>query len=364
VWLVQDDADSITPVIDGNAALPKVCAGMKPECNGSDWTILDVYGLNASRLDDRESITRLVKNNGLIRNKPAPTGVEPYCADNATDQPVLLSPACRVCVLATVASVGGEGFIEDDLHIVPESGMKQIAPLLCIPALAQRLISEQMVRLGLALTSDGPFALVSSPSPPQPGSGVADLFLHETGDGFLGQRVFVGLDTGYRIYSCNPADHPQVWAVTSSTDREQWKRCQGLLWLDLRNAQARARLASDDGAAVPLVAYEDLSQCATVLRMPPPILADTLRSRNSARGRGVLADALLRSADSGKWRTNSAPDRVALERATASALDRRPGRAHGSIRSDHRRREHAYRRPEAAAGADRRDARLAANHHR
>jgi hypothetical protein len=108
-------------------------------------------------------------------------------------------------------------------------------------------------------------------------SSVADLFTPETGDGFFGQQVFVGLDTSYRIYACDPADHPQLWAVSGSTDREHWKRCEGLLWLDFRNSQARSRLASEDGAAVPLVVYDNLGQCATVLRTPPPSSAGTLR---------------------------------------------------------------------------------------
>jgi len=369
-----------------------VVAGTKFECDGFELTVLNKYGLNSSRLDDRESITRLVKNDGLTVVKPALTSVagvvtnggaysdnanctwairvpgarsitltfsdfdmetdydyvfvydglsvnsaqlarltgqqlsgsslpQPvtsssgsmlivlladmgttgtgfvaaYFADNAPAdaQPVaeagssvctpaespprFLSAACRMCVLATVASVGGGRFIEDDLHVIRESSMKPIPPVPCVPALAERLASEQTARLGRALAGNGPFALVSSPSLSEPGSGVADLYLPEPGDGFFGRQVFAGLDTGSRIYACDPADHPQVWAVSGSTDRERWKRCEGLMWLDLRKSQARSRLASDDGAAVPLVVYDDLGQCAAVLDKPPPMSADTLR---------------------------------------------------------------------------------------
>jgi hypothetical protein len=362
----------------------RVYAGVEPMCVGFELTVLDKYGLDSSRLDDRESLTRLMKNEGLTVVKPALSSVAgivsngaaysnfanctwtirvpgarnvtltfsefdmetdydfvyvydglsvnstllarltgqqlsgsslpkpvtsssgsmlivlladaasiaagfeaTYRTDNAPAdaQPIaepgssvctpaasplrVVSAACRLCVLATVASVGGERFIEDDLHIVLESSLKKIPVSPCVPALAQRLRSEQMVRLGRALAGTGPVALVSS--------SVADLFTPETGDGFFGQQVFVGLDTSYRIYACDPADHPHLWAVSGSTDREHWKRCEGLLWLDLRNSQARSRLASGDGAAVPLVVYDNLGQCATILRTPPPSSAGTLR---------------------------------------------------------------------------------------
>jgi hypothetical protein len=52
-----------------------VVAGIKFECDGFELTVLNKYGLNSSRLDDRESITRLVKNDGLSVVKPALTSV-------------------------------------------------------------------------------------------------------------------------------------------------------------------------------------------------------------------------------------------------------------------------------------------------
>ena len=409
-----------------------MCAGVKAQCVGSDLSVLESFGLGSSLLDDRESITRLVKNMGLITFKPALTkaaGVvstggaygnyanctwaiqvpaagsvtltfskfdtetdydfvfvydglsvntpllakltgqqlsgsslpQPitsssgsmlivliadggstatgftatYLADNAPadaqpvaeagssvctpyeNPPKYISTGCRLCVLATVASVSGEQFIEDDLHIVPDSNMKAIPRLQCMPALAQRLASEQMVRLGRALAGNSPFALVSSPSPPS--SGVADLFLPEPGDGFFGQQVFAGIDTGYRIYLCDPTNHPQVWAVSSGTDREQWKRCEGLLWLDLRESQAWSRLASDDRASLPLVVYDGLGQCATVLSTPPPVSADTLSSVPEPRQRpwraGFCASSVRRPQQvASRPRPSSSPSRASCRR--------------------------------------------------
>jgi hypothetical protein len=192
--------------------------------------------------------------------------------------PIALSTACRLCVLATVAGVGGESFVEDNLHIVPVSSMKKIPPMLCMPLLAERLAAAQMVRVERALTDNSLFGLVSSGSLAEPSLSFSDLFLPEPGDkNILGQAVFVGLDTGYRIYPCNPVYHRRIWAISSSIDHEQWHRCEGLLWLDLHKSQARSQLAYDTKASLPLVLYDDLHQCVVVLLSTPPMSGNTLR---------------------------------------------------------------------------------------
>jgi hypothetical protein len=105
---------------------------------------------------------------------------------------IYLSPACRSCIMATIAGVCGEACVKEQMHIMaePDFGMPSASP--CLPALRSRLMSEQAGRLQIALTSGEPFGLTCG--------GVSDLFFTSTATSLDSQPMhYVGLDTGYHL---------------------------------------------------------------------------------------------------------------------------------------------------------------------
>ena len=228
----------------------------------------------------------------VYRAEDAPVGVVPPMEEDAR---VCREPtyrdhvpfACRLCVLATVSHVCGESCIEDRMHIVDTTSPKisKLRPAPCLPSLALRLATEQTKRLEDALQWSEPFGL--SQSSPERSKGnqlrVADLYLPMLQERLFGNPVYVGMDTGHYVVSCDPNKYPHLWVITASLDRTQAAECvggDGAVWVDLATGAARDRLELTPSIPVPLMVHTGLGGCNEALSSTPVMSADILTPRD------------------------------------------------------------------------------------
>jgi hypothetical protein len=173
------------------------------------------------------------------------------------DARISVSSACRLCILATIADVCGEGCAQQQLHLVAELRGGLPSPSPCLPALGTRLRSEQAGRLEIALARGEPFGLTCN--------GASDLYTASTEMPHVGHQThYVGLDTGYQFAPCDPKEHAQLWVITRSTDQANWHACRGEVWINMRTGEARSELESS-GTILPMLVHSNLGECSAAL---------------------------------------------------------------------------------------------------
>ena len=211
----------------------------------------------------------------------APAGVVPSWQEGAgvcqeaTYRDYVSFP-CRLCVLATVSSVCGDNCITDHMHIVDRTKVSRLVrPAPCLPALSLRLAGEQGMRLGDALERSEPFGL--SLASPQDPLNLTDLYLPMPQERLFGSPVYVGIDTGRYMLSCNPDESPDLWVITASLDQARSARCEGVLLVDLASGAAHSLVELSAAASVPFMIHTGLGECAGILSSVPPTSAGVLR---------------------------------------------------------------------------------------
>ena len=144
---------------------------------------------------------------------------------------------CTQCVLATVNHVCGPGCVGNHLHLDAETTIQAFP---CLPSLAAQLSNEQTVRLRQVMEEGKLFGL-SKIGREHAGleADWSDLYM-PTAEHHYGSSVFAAVDTGLFIFRCDPSHF--IVAISDSTDREQWRQCQGhTMSLDLeRNTVSRS----------------------------------------------------------------------------------------------------------------------------
>ncbi len=186
-----------------------------------------------------------------------------------------VSFACRLCVLATVGSVCGENCIVDHMHMVDRTQISKVRPTPCLPVLSLRLATEQSMRLGYALERSEAFGL--SLSSPQGAGGLnpTDLYLPVPHELVFGRPVYVGMDTGCYILSCDPNERLHLWVIRASLEHARLSQCEGAFWVDLTTGAARNQvelpLSDPQSASVPFMVHDGLGKCTETLSLVPPI---------------------------------------------------------------------------------------------
>jgi hypothetical protein len=198
-----------------------------------------------------------------------------------------ISFACRLCVLATVSTVCGENCVADHIHLVDNTKTLKLRPAPCLPALSLRLARAQTVRLGDALERSEPFGLsLSALQGTVTGEGDSlsptDLYVPLPQEHLYGRPVYVGMDTGRYMVSCDPNEHPHLWVITA--EDAHWNtpctECEGAVWVDLATGAARTRVALPPSASVPFMVHTGLGECTGTLSSVLAIFAGALRLDN------------------------------------------------------------------------------------
>jgi hypothetical protein len=194
-------------------------------------------------------------------------------------------PACRACILSTIASVCGANCTQTKMHL---SVASDVASWSCLPALARRLRSAQASALDHAFRTAAPFGLAvargAEPALPDVRPFAKDLFL-PTNARARGLPVYRGVDTLRHMFACNQTESPGQWAIGAPEDPADRTACtDGLLLIDtLSGAAHPARPAApeahpDAPSAAPvlgpgvlaLMFFLELSDCASVWRSEQP----------------------------------------------------------------------------------------------
>jgi hypothetical protein len=131
-----------------------------------------------------------------------------------------VSAECTTCILASFRSVCGN-CVRDSLHVFVDYAIPSTA---CLPDLATRLMHSQAHSLSSSLRSHDAFGMSSDL--------VSDLF-SPTAETVHGYPVYLGAETGFRAYVCDPDEPVQQIAISTSDNRDDWTRCDALVRIDL-----------------------------------------------------------------------------------------------------------------------------------
>jgi hypothetical protein len=184
-----------------------------------------------------------------------------------------LSHQCRLCILATIATVCGPQCVDERLHVALDVPFPVASP--CLPMLAQQLALEQASRLFRAFELHQPFGLSSEASLAS-GPSFADVYVSEAGSEQSTEPVFIGLDSGNRIAQCDPLVFPGLLVLAQSTELRMRTDCAGFAWLELSSGQIRRKQEAGVGTEV-FVVHDVPGECSAILRSTPPIVNDVLR---------------------------------------------------------------------------------------
>jgi hypothetical protein len=214
---------------------------------------------------------------GVYRSDNAPAGAAPVispvsnvCSPWNTKE--YISPACKFCVLATVSSVCGQRCLKDQLHIMPVARLTLPPPSMCVRDLGHMLGVEQMGRFERALGQNQPLGLVFGELSTSHPELMTDLYMPtRSGTSLFGKRIYLGIDTGYALFPCDPALHARVWAISTSADQEQWRRCEGSAWVDAVTGQARSAIDHKESAVLPVFVGDWFAQCVVPLGTTQPM---------------------------------------------------------------------------------------------
>jgi hypothetical protein len=141
---------------------------------------------------------------------------------------------CAYCIVSTYEHVCGEGCIDRVFHLFTDF---PVIPHPCLPELATRLASEQAAATRGALRAVSPFGLTV------PTQACATDIYAAAGEPFGEWPVFKGLHRKKYMFHCDATSSPgDVWALSSTDDRDAWGRCEAELWVSLDDGQVRTAL--------------------------------------------------------------------------------------------------------------------------
>jgi hypothetical protein len=189
--------------------------------------------LRSAKLDDRQCLIRMLE---------------------------LAEADCAYCIVSTYESVCGEGCLDTVFHMFTDF---PVIPRACLPELATDLASAQAAEARAALRAVRPFGLTV---PAQ--TSATDIYSAvEDSELFEGWPIYRGVHLQKYMFRCTLAyETAEIWAVSSSDDRDSWGRCEAELWILLDAAQVRSDW-TDPSSALGGVHFDfSVAQCHQQIR--------------------------------------------------------------------------------------------------
>ena len=190
-----------------------------------------------------------------------------------------LPTGCLQGILTTLAKVCGSDCVHEHLHVTVDTSTEQSFAPLELPALEAQLRTEQADRFARVLEDREPFGLSVNGGSLR----LADLFVLSPSEALSDSPVWVGLDTAYHAFRCDqnqhlsnpskarlstnsgPSKHPKLLAISEPSDPSCWKRCEGVVLIDLDTGEAQSGPQRSD-KPVPFILHDGLGRCAEPLQ--------------------------------------------------------------------------------------------------